>query len=448
MRRCALSLAAQPGPGEGSRRAGASRATRAPGRPSPAFAALALLASLLLVVGCYEDRWETSQGLRAPDQAVARALGDLGHGSSDLSASALPEIHPPAALRPCCAFGADLEVEVGRVPVPRVEIGNVIGPENVGPHRYDNGAVSLNIEDTRGWVDEESNGLVYTCRGGFVDMAHVRDNADITIALAAGLARNAETGGIIELPSQGAKIRAVLEPIDPQLLERHGRRELIIPLAQWLDFQVSIWHEIATWYGYASLAEWPEKISAFSLEDLYSNLLGGKIAGGILEEQGARSDEEYDRNMDAWIEAVLERLQAFPQEQGKQAAHAVDGIWWNSSKRIPDWQLVKRRNFDIGAQVSPWLVRDATPPAPPDRRFEGCDPDVEPLILRHANGFEGVAFRDLVTLEIDVDDQLASAGFAFPRPGNRRVTQDDYPHIIAAIQRENAAAFGEPADHP
>jgi hypothetical protein len=279
-------------------------------------------------------------------------------------------------------------------------------------------------------------------------MAHVRDNADITIALAAGLARNAESGGVIELPSQGAKIRAVIRPIDPQLLEHHGRRELLVPLAQWLDFQVSIWHEIATWYGYASLAEWPEKISAFSPEDLYSNLLGGKIAGGILEEQGASSDEEYDRNMDAWIQQALERLQAFPREQGKQAARSVDGIWWDSSKRIPDWQLVERRNFDIGAAVSPWLVRDAVPQPPAERRFEECDPGVDPLILRHADGFEGVAFRDLVTLEIDVDDELAAAGFAFPRAGSRRVTQDDYPHVIAAIQRENAAAFGEPADHP
>jgi hypothetical protein len=49
---------------------------------------------------------------------------------------------------------------------------------------------------------------------------------------------------------------------------------LLVPRVIWrsggLDFRISIWHEIATWYGFASIARRPEKTSAFSPEDLTS----------------------------------------------------------------------------------------------------------------------------------------------------------------------------------
>jgi hypothetical protein len=408
----------------------------------------ASLAVLTLAnAGCHTDQWEASAKARAPDYAVTKALGDLARGTGDVSPESVPVINPPAKLRPCCAFGVDLRVELGRALIPGVEIGNVTGREKLGPHRFNNGFISLDRHDTRGWIDDEGNGLVYTCRGGFIDTAHVRDNADITLACASAIARMMDSGGSLELPSQGARIHALIKPIDPQLLARYGRRELTIPMAKWLDFQISIWHEIATWYGYASIASWPEKISAFSLEDLYSNLIGGDIAGGIIEERGASSDDEYNRSMDAWIQQVGKRLEAVPMEQSRLAMESVDGIWWDSNKRIPDWELVLRRNFNTGPDVDPWLVGEASPPPPLDRRFTGCPTKLDPLVLRAPDGFEGVAFRDYLTLQMEVDDQLAANGFAFPRD-SRIVTQADYPFIIDAIRRENAAAFGAPADAP
>ena len=53
--------------------------------------------------------------------------------------------------------------------------------------------------------DREHNGLVYTCRGGFIDTAHVRDYADWAIFLVAQIARLAETGGVVELPDEGGR---------------------------------------------------------------------------------------------------------------------------------------------------------------------------------------------------------------------------------------------------
>jgi hypothetical protein len=52
-----------------------------------------------------------------------------------------------------------------------------------------------------------------------------------------------------------------------------------------------------------------------------------------------------------------------------------------------------------------------------------------------------------LTLEIEVGEPMAE-DFPFPNPESRIVTQEDFPEIIAAIRKENAAEFGEGADRP
>lgn len=411
------------------------------------FLATALCVALALTA-CYERRWDAPD-LRAPEHSIAVALGDGDRGAGDIDAASVPEVPPPGALRPCCAFGTKLGVKMQGVKVPLFELANVTEAEALGPHRYDNGALSVDIRDRRGWVDDEKNGLVYTCRGGFIDTAHVRDNADLTLALAAALARRMDAGGAsIELADQGAKIRVRGRPVDPALVGEHGRRELAVAGAQWLAFQVSIWHEIATWYGYASMSAWPEKVSSFTPDDLYANLVGVKIAGGIIRENLAYSDDEYHRSMDAWLARVLERLDAVPVETGIEAMSSVDGIWWDSSRRLPEWELVTRRHMQVGPEIAPWLVSMATPAPPEERRFAGCPADVEPLTLRNPQGFEGIPFTDYLTLEFEVGDAMAAAGFPFPRAGSRRVTQADFPFLVERIRAEMTETLGPDVDRP
>ena len=219
------------------------------------------------LLGCHGQSWRVGKKVRASDADVAAALGDTNQESSaGLEATDIPEIAYPRALRSCCAFGGDLKVAVGKVPVPGVEIGNLLDPGDVGSHRYDNWYLSIQRSDPRGIVDNEHNGLIYTCRGGFIDLAHVRDNADNTLALAAAIGRSLEKGGTIEVPPQCAAMRVRLRPITAEAIRKYGRMQLAVALAEWLAYQLSIWHEIATFYGYASLSQWPEKISAFSPE--------------------------------------------------------------------------------------------------------------------------------------------------------------------------------------
>ncbi len=415
-----------------------------------ASALLLLLLATLLAAGCEPERWEESESARAPDEDVAAALGDTSHqNDSELSAQDVPVIPYPRSLRPCCAFGLDLKVKLDAVPLPGVEIGNILGPDTVGPHRYDNGFLSLEISDPRGFVDEESNGLVYTCRGGFVDLAHVRDNADNTLGLTEATARLMDAGGVIEVPPQGAAMRVRLRAVPPELIERYGRVRLAVVLAQWLAYQLSIWHEIATWYGFASMAEWPEKISSFSPEDLYSNQLGIRLAGAIVRGRGAGSDVEYNLNMDAWIAQMLKRLRVVSLADAQAAARAVDGAWWDSGRRIPDWMLVKRRRMGTGPLLRPWTLEVASPGANgPVEPIAACRDAGPPLVLHLEDGFRGVAFRDLASVEFEVGDAMAAAGFPLPRPGSRLVTQDDFPGVIAAVHQANAAVFGDGADRP
>ena len=55
-------------------------------------------------------------------------------------------------------------------------------------------------------------------------------------------------------------------------------------------------------------------------------------------------------------------------------------------------------------------------------------------------------FSDWVTLEIDIDDDLA-AQTPFTEIG-RKITQADYPRIIEAIREQNREEFGPDADQP
>jgi len=188
---------------------------------------------------CDRETWRVGASVRASDEAVAVALGDTeGQAVRVLTPDRIPDVPYPRSLRPCCAFGADLEVELGSTPVPGVEVGNLIGPSDVGPHRYDNGFASLDRSDRRGTLNVENNGLLYTCRGGFIDLAHLRDNADNTIALAAAVLRRMDTGGILDVPAQGADMRVRFEPIPIETIAQLGEQDLAVALAQWLAFQI------------------------------------------------------------------------------------------------------------------------------------------------------------------------------------------------------------------
>jgi hypothetical protein len=409
----------------------------------PAFH-LILAALLVLAAGCAQPpRWASREIPSASDAAVLLE-SESGKSARRLLVEEIPEIPIRKRLRPCCAFGTDLKVRVGAVPIPGFRIGNITDVVAVGPHIYDSGALTRSSQvGTSNYRHAEGNGLIYTCRGGFIDTAHVRDYVDWTAYLVTELARNLSTGTTIEFPDEGGQRRIVSKPVDQGAIDRHGLARIAPPMAQWIGFQLSIWHEIATWFGWSWTKTFPETASSFSPEDLYSNALGVKLFGALVTRSSIRMEYLYNNTVDSWLLAVLEHLEPVPKPVGIEAMRSIDEHWWDSSRRLPDKELTQRRHLDIDDRVTPWLIPDALVP---ESLRAICGDHPSPVTVLIPDGIMGVKFSDYVTLQIEVDDNLAAQA-PFTEIG-RTVTQADFPRIIEAIREQNREEFGPDADQP
>ncbi len=404
----------------------------------------ALSLALLLPSCAVQPRWHTSDVAIERDAArLFRPEGAAG-APRDPYAGEIAEVPIRKNMRPCCAFGAQIHVRVGPVPVPLYFVGNLVDRRRIRHHVYDSGNSTFGSRGAGPEViHREGNGLVYTCKSGFLDIAHVRDYADTALYTITTVARHLETGGDFALPDEGAKVTIQLRPVDEATLSGSGRWSIAIPLGQWLAFQSGLWHEIATWFGWSTFALFPERVSAFSPEDLYSNLLGVRIAAAVVSQRGARDEFAYNRNVDRWIDRSLELVEAVPVATAEEAMLAVDGIWWDSKKRLPDMSLVLRRNFESGSPVTPWLV--------PESRFgvllrAACGEHPQPLPIANPTSMSNIEFPSQATLVIELPDALASQE-PFARLG-RRITQEDFPAILDFIRKQNAEMFGPFADRP
>jgi len=404
-----------------------------------------VVATMLALAACSaKPRWRSSEDPFDRDPArLFRAEGGAG-APRDPDANEIAEVPMRINMRPCCAFGAQLQVRVGRVPIPFYFLGNMVDRRSIRHHVYDSGNATFGSRgDGPEILHSEGNGLAYSCGGGFIDVAHVRDYADTALYTITRVARLLETGGGIPLPDEGAKVRIALRPVDPVTLSGHGRWAIAIPLGQWLAFQSSVWHEIATWFGWSTFTMFPEKVSAFSPDDLYSNLLGARVAAAVVSQRGARDEFTYNRNVDRWLERTLAYVATVPAAAAEEAMSAMDGVWWDSKKRIPDVSLVLRRSFETGEIVNPWLV--------PPSRFgpllrAACGDDPKPLPIANPASMGGIDFAAQASLIIELPDELA-AQEPFVKLG-RHITQEDFPVIVEFIRRQNREMFGPRADQP
>lgn len=402
------------------------------------FRALLAAAALVAVTPC-GARPPFARTTVPPETVLAAIAGSLAAPREhESSLFAPPE---PRRLRPCCIFGSALRVKVLGIPVPWYRHQPLRGASDIGPHEYDPGLLQIlpsPIDDelrARGDASEhpkrEHNGIVYTCRGGFLDTAHIRDFADFTWFLAARVEERLETGGTIELEDYGGRRRVTIHAVPLEKIREAGGTRLAIAVAARLSFDLSVWREIATWYGYESVPPWSEKVSSFSPEDLYSNLLGTKIAEGILRTTNVQSRREWDLAMTAWLAAAMEALGIVPVETARELMESLDGTFWSSARRVPDWDITLRRKFDRGPVVEPWLVHAKAPSAP-------CRTDEGPVRLPVQDELAGVSIDGVAEIDVVVSDWLVKHGFPLPRGGDRHVVEADFDDLIEAVRRATA----------
>ena len=263
------------------------------------------------------------------------------------------DLSAPESLRPCCAFGHDLHVKAAGIPVPLYQIGNVLTLETLGHHQYNDNALGA-VKNIIG-LSQEGDGLIYTHRGGFIDVAHVRDTADNTFYLFAQLypklGQRWRYFYSNELGVRRMQFKAFTPPAS--MTERYT---IAAWLAGHLAFELAQWHEIAQWYGFQSVPGFPEEISAFSPEDLYSNLLGARLAITLILEGKAGSVDDYNAAMTEALKTALLRLDVATKTETETKFRELDGDWWNSKRRVPDKFLVLKRNYNLEANRLPTPV--------------------------------------------------------------------------------------------
>lgn len=305
---------------------------------------------------------------------------------------------PPRIIRACCAFGYDLKIWG----VPFVSIDQVISIDDLGEHRY--------MGHKR-----EGIGTIYSHRGGFIDIAHLRDQIDWTRYLFTTIVAHKGKGAVV-LRLRNEAGRKMLHLNVPAQFDT----EDCIQLAGKIAYDFSLWHEISTWYGASTVPFIPEKFSSFSVEDLYSNLLGIHVGMKTL-----RSTLPFNQAATQIIASTLDSLEVVKTaEETYKAYDAVHDKWYTDQKRVPRTNITLQRDLDVLQSTRPWLV--------PEVKGADSDPIVLAVPLETA---KGALLTDFYRFTIDLNRKIPVEEI-FPSYENDRIDQDDFGVLLQSIANE------------
>ena len=115
----------------------------------------------VLTAGCSE-KWDTTQKPIHDEEVDAAFFAGLNF-------KGLADVPEPTSLRPCCILGNDIGAEVGSIPVPGYEIRYTLDIDTLGTHQFNKGSLTLEPRGETRILSDEVSGILYTCRGGFID---------------------------------------------------------------------------------------------------------------------------------------------------------------------------------------------------------------------------------------------------------------------------------------
>ena len=305
---------------------------------------------------------------------------------------------PPRIIRACCAFGYDLKLWG----VPFVSIDQVISIADLGEHRY--------MGNKR-----EGNGTIYTHKGGFIDIGHLRDQMDWTRYLYVTILNGRGKGEVhIRLRNEAGRKRLCLNV--PARLDNND----CILLAGKIAYDFSLWHEISTWFGASAIPLVPEKFSSFSVEDIYSNLLGIHVGMKTLH-----SKIPFNAAATKNIVSALDSLGAVKTaEETYHAYDAIKDVWYTDEKRIPRTDLTLKRDPDVLVSSRPWIV--------PDTAKNISDPTVLHVPLSTT---KGEPLTNFYRFTIDLNYRFPLEEI-FPNRRSSRIDQNDFAVLLNKIADE------------
>jgi hypothetical protein len=256
----------------------------------------------------------------------------------------------PTAVLSCAIFLSGCGV-----PQPGVRLGSYatatlgthfLDADNLGRHHY-------------GGSCFEKNGIVYTCKGGHVDITHARIAADNVRYL-----QNKAKRALLKMDRQ-FKFKLKVEPSTyyvtleypptwknlPKKEKSRIADEVSIELGAYCVYVMTTWHEVLTWFGFKSMAFIPEQPSAFSWEDVYSNVFGIKIGTLALRDK----TNGYNKAVTIAFQKELKGLGIQPKSTARKASEKMRGTWYEGALIAE----MKVRNLDVGIDdgfVTPMIV--------------------------------------------------------------------------------------------
>ena len=310
-----------------------------------------------------------------------------------------PLIKPHRIIRTCCSFGSEMRMFA----IPGVKLTEITSLEKIGRHHY--------LGDS-----SEENGIIYTRRGGFIDMGHLRDQCDWMAFLYLQLNENKSSENLfLNLGHEGGE-----KTLNVQIPSTLTNSDLI-RLAGKIAYDLSVWHEIATWFGASTIPFVPERYSSFSIEDAYSNLLGVTI--GIL---ALESDLPYEDAVTSIISKTLNNLNVVTDEaETYLAMETVRNVWWTREKRLPSGKILLQRQLQVYPSLIPWIVPGF---AIPDHQ--------KPLKLyvpEYSSNRQ--SFSNFYQLEFKLNHKFPFRKM-FPDRKERSITQSDFDCVLAQIATE------------
>lgn len=208
-------------------------------------------------------------------------------------------------------------------------------------------------------LGETGRGTIYTCKAGFIDLAHLRGAADWTrfahdevlAAIRAGRTTvrfadhfHGEYEVDLVIPAGWER----LSPADREVEEQRAARRA----GQRIAYLAMSWHEVATWFGDRTIAFIPEDRSAFTYDDVIAHVIGVRLGGEALAAMAVGEESDFDLALTDALHHELRRLGALSEEETAAAAERVEGRWWNGEQCM-------KRQVAIGLDeqaVTPWLV--------------------------------------------------------------------------------------------
>jgi hypothetical protein len=330
------------------------------------------------------------------------------------AAIALLLIHQAAAVAQCPAVPMAPAPKPLTLPRPSSRVccifnfAKALDPNALAGHVYGNGGDADAAESNT----KEPVGYIYTAAAGLVDIGHVRDNADNMLWVYSHLANGERNFGV------GSDTVAT-GPLPT------GNKPQLLLLAASIAYVSSWAHELATWGDSPSIApianKYPtvfgnqEDFSAFSPEDLSSNIVGIEVATRAINAGGDASPLAFNKQIDIALEDMMlkevgaqtadKTTALLAQIQFTQTDKDLKGKWW-----MHDWKVetsnygirVLRRNFDGSAWKIAGAAQADNPPWLNTKRFSDlygqflyimngklqADATQVPLTTRYALGTE------------------------------------------------------------